>query len=133
MNYLSSLRHVSPAVEDCFSVANKYRKDKWQYVIDLLSNTQQITNSGLKIAEVMKEKLNIELFPSVFKVASRGWDRGGGTASFMMYGFDCSVESDSLEMFLFYDPAAKYKSKRAEYSMDNNNQIIREYEHKKEK
>jgi hypothetical protein len=110
-----SRKHFSFTVpyEQVFAVSRNFEDPKWDYPKMFMRETIQITSSSLIIAKIIKEKLGIELFPLVFKVATKGWSRGGGTYSFMMYGANA-------EHFYFDDAACRYKSMRGHYEIHGN-------------
>lgn len=102
---------LSIPFEERWKIPSRYPDSDWGYVRLFLSETQQITQSALRISEVIKHHFSIDLFPSVFKVAGKGWDTAGGTANFMMYGKNGSV-------YEFYAPASRFKAMKANYSLN---------------
>lgn len=92
-------------------IIENYQGEEWNYPKIFLSETKKITSSAIRIAEVIKQKFDIKLFPMVEKVACRGWDISGGTAAFRMYG-------ENAKYYLFWDRARDYKSLKGEYSFD---------------
>lgn len=107
-------RHFSFNIDfmEKFRIQKEYSESKWEYAKFFLSETQKITKSALKIVEVIKHNFNIVLFPSVFKVATKGWDAGCGTAYFMMYG-------ENGKTYTFQDPANKFKAKNGNYKLSD--------------
>lgn len=81
-------RYFNPSV--CLKarakVIKKYEDEKWNYAKEFLRYNHHITSSAIKISEVVFSVLNIEVFPMVIKVATKGFDISGGTYAFMMYG-----------------------------------------------
>ena len=119
MDHIPS-RHFSLTIpfEKRFDIARQYSGSDWDYVRQFLSETQQITASAVKISKVIKHHFDINLFPSVFKVAGKGWDAAGGTHYFMMY-------SEFGKLYSFSDPARKFKSIKGEYDLDYTNVFYR--------
>ena len=57
-----------------------------------------ITKNAIKIAEKAKKQLDIDLFPYIQRIATKGFDVSGGTYAFCMRGekddwyFDCHAK-----------------------------------------
>jgi hypothetical protein len=98
--------------EEKWKIPSKYPESEYGYVRLFLSETQKITASAIKISKVIKKHFNLDLFPSIFTVATKAWDTGSGTAYFMMYGSNGQV-------YHFYDPASKFKAMNGKYSLEN--------------
>ena len=91
-------------------IIEKYSGKEWDYPRQLLSETQNITASAVRISEVMKANLDLDLFPMIVKVATKGFDMSGGSAAFLMY-------SKNAKCYLFDDRAARYKAMKGEYEV----------------
>jgi hypothetical protein len=89
-------------------IKRKYADPIWDKAKMKLNGPVRITKSAIKIAEVMKIKMGINLFPAIYKIACKGWDIGGGTFAF-------SMVDDSGDNVYFSDHAHLYKSMKAEY------------------
>ena len=98
----------SLSFEERWKILKKYSGSDWDYVKQFLSETQQVTKSALSISEVIKKHFNIELFPTIFKVACKGWDTAGGTANFSMQG-------KNGKTYLFWGPAKTFKAINGKY------------------
>lgn len=108
--------------EDKIKTIKNYSGKEWEHPKNFLSGGRKITASSLKISAVIKNKLGIELFPLIIKVACKGFDIGGGSAAFLMYGKDG-------KQYYFEDRASRYKSLAADYNVidyeDGHNWICR--------
>ncbi|WP_421752912.1 hypothetical protein [Croceimicrobium sp.] len=104
-------RHFNSTISfgERFEILKKYSGSDWDYVRQFLSETQQVTRSAVTISNVIKKHFDVDLFPSVFKVACKGWGAGGGTAYFSMFGRNGSV-------YLFWSPAKDFKAMNGAYS-----------------
>lgn len=93
-------------------VCHKYSDPKWNFAKKQIdTHTHRIiSKSAIQIAEVIKAKLDIELFPVVRKIAGKGFDIGGGTMAF-------SMEDDKGETWCFDMRTSKYKSLKGEYAI----------------
>ena len=113
-------RHFSDTIDlfDRIEIMNKYESVEWDVAKRLLSETRRITMSAVRVAEVMKAKLDIDLFPCIHKAASRGWGMDGGSCAFWMM-------NDRGKVYMFFERASRMKSMSARYSIDNDS-IYRE-------
>jgi len=106
-------RHFSPSLsfEERWEIPKKYSGSDWEYVRQFLSETQRVTKSAMKISQVIKKHFDIDLFPTVFKVAGKGWDAASGTAYFSMQG-------KNGKNYLFWTPAKTFQAINGVYSQD---------------
>lgn len=89
--------------------AMKYSDHKWDSALQFAGyGRNRISKSAIKVAEVLNPKLELNLFPMIIPVATKGWDMSGGTASFMMY-------DDKGHDYLFETRAAQCKSASGKY------------------
>lgn len=101
----------SLSFEERWGIPKKYSGSDWNYIRQFLSETQRVTKSAIKISEVIKKHFDIDLFPTIFKVACKGWDTGGGTAYFSMQG-------KNGKTYLFWTPAKTFKAINGKYGQD---------------
>lgn len=94
------------------AIADKYAGEEWRIAkryIDPTSKRHRISKSAIKVAEVIKIKLDIDLFPLIIPVARKGYNISGGTAAFAM--------TDNVgHEWLFDSRASAYKTIKANYS-----------------
>jgi hypothetical protein len=96
--------------------ARKYDGSEWDESRKHIQDTQRclISKSAIRVAEVIKAKLDINLFPLIIPIACKGFDIGGGTFAFMMY-------DDEGDCWCFDCRASMYKSMKGEYYIQNIN------------
>lgn len=114
-------RHFSNSLsfEEIWEIKKQYSGSDWDFIQQFLSETQQITRSAIRVSEVIKRHFDIDLFPTIFKVAGKGWDAAGGTAYFSMRGKDQKV-------YLFWTPARTFQAINGVYYQDNDDGFYRE-------
>jgi hypothetical protein len=88
----------------------EYSDEKWRQAINNLHSTKRcvISKSAIKIAKVIKHKLDIDLFPLIIPVAMKGYSISDGTFAFEM------MDSNGDE-YNFEDRASRCKSMNGEY------------------
>ena len=96
--------------KDREAFAKKYGDKKWEDGKRNINNNARcrISKSAIRVAEVIKAKLDIDLFPLIIPVACKGFDISGGTASFRM-------TDDEGGEWLFEERASKCKAMRGDY------------------
>ena len=107
-------RYFSYSVEyeERWSIPEKYDEKVYSIPRGVLSETNKITKSAIRIAEVIQHHFpDIKLFPLVCKAAGKGWDTAGGTCNFFMFGENGSI-------YEFYNPAADFKAIKGKYSFE---------------
>ena len=118
--YITNRKFSNSLWEQRYELMEKYKDPEWDYVKSKLSETQQITKSAVIISENMKNHFGIELFPYIQKIATKGFDIGGGTYAFCMY-------EKAKQFPIYFDLRAKfYKAKNGvyEYLNDDRDTII---------
>ena len=95
-----------------YKLIEDYSDELWDNAKMYLSETKKITTSAIKVSEVIKRNLDIELFPLIIKMATKGFDVAGGTAAFMM------IDKMGRE-YLFADRAKDYKAISGDYEVSN--------------
>lgn len=103
--------NVSVGFEQKSKVRFQFGTEEWKSATSkALFRGGKISLSAIKIAEQVENKLGIELFPCVTKIATKGWDLAGGTLAFSM----CSKDG---ETFYFDHRARRYHAKKAELEL----------------
>ena len=110
-------RYFAPGVgfDEKMSVTESYTGEEWKYAKVFLGN-KKINKSSLQIAKVIQKNLGFKIFPVVIKVAKKGWDAGGGTAYFKMYG-------ENAKCYIFENPAKRFKAMGGKYSFTRDQDI----------
>ena len=111
--YLSShsFSHNRFSHKDRMDVCRKYDDPKWKAALSNIGfgkRGERISKSAIRVAEVIKAKLDIDLFPLIIPVATKGFDMSGGTAAFRMIG-------EWGEEYLFEVRAKDCHSMKGEY------------------
>lgn len=101
------------SVEERWETRFNLGAEHWESVKSKLSENQQITKGALKIRTVMRKKLRLDLFPTVFRLAGKGWRIKDGNYAFKM------VDKHGREIY-FSKPARYYKRMDRDYFKDGN-------------
>lgn len=104
--------HDSFSLREREEIKEKYIDDCWLKAKASNDDRRKITKSAVRIAEVMKEKMGISLFPCIRRIACKGFDINGGTLAF-------SMVNDKGEDIYFCDRAATYKSMKKTYRWED--------------
>ncbi len=90
--------------DDITKVRHKY-EDGWETAITLLNNRNKISPNAIKLTKRLKADLDIEVFPSIYITAIKGW-KSQGVPNFAM------VTKDGSQCF-FFDTPRKYLAKES--------------------
>jgi len=94
-----------------WSIIDKHKDKTWDIARAYNSDRKKITKSAIKITEVLKNKIKLDLFPCIHKIACKGFDISGGTYAFSMYGKDG-------KQYYFDSHAKDYKSLNNDYLLE---------------
>ena len=93
---------------EIWDVINKYSDSCWDSA-KIYNSNNKISKNAIAITKRVKTYLNIELFPLITKIASKGFDISGGTFAFSMidikgdvYYFDFSARFYTQKKYKLY-------------------------------
>ncbi len=97
----------------------RFRFEDWNVAINQLGNRNKISPNAIKLAERLKSDLDIEVFPSIFVTAIKGW-KSQGVPNFAM------TMKDGTQCF-FFEPPHKHLTKKAKLVESENDGDIEIY------